>query len=97
MKPGAGIDRRAFLVRATATGGALALGFDIRFGTPRARAENGAPEVTAWIVIAPDDTVTIRVAKSEMGQGTFTALADADRRGARMRLEQGQGGVRPRA
>ena len=74
MKRGAGIDRRAFLVRATATGGALALGFDIRFGTPRARAENGAPEVTAWIVIAPDDTVTIRVAKSEMGQGAFTAL-----------------------
>ena len=29
---------------------------------------------TAWIVIAPDDWVTIRVARSEMGQGVFTAL-----------------------
>ncbi|MGB8843483.1 MAG: xanthine dehydrogenase family protein molybdopterin-binding subunit [Aliidongia sp.] len=31
-------------------------------------------EIGAWIVIQPDDTVTIRVAKSEMGQGIFTAL-----------------------
>src|ERR1700682_3078430 len=45
----------------------------------RARAGEGAPEiaapeVNAWIVIAPDDTVVIRVSRSEMGQGTFTAL-----------------------
>lgn len=31
-------------------------------------------EVTAWIVIAPDDTTIIRVARSDMGQGIFTAL-----------------------
>ena len=31
--------------------------------------------VSAWIVIAPDDQVTIRIAKSEMGQGVFTGLA----------------------
>ena len=35
---------------------------------------NAAPEITAWIVIEPDDTVIIRVANSEMGQGSFTAL-----------------------
>ena len=34
----------------------------------------GVPEITAWIVIEPDDTVIIRVARSEMGQGSFTAL-----------------------
>ena len=69
-----GIDRRAFLVRAGAVGGTLTLGFAIPFGAPRARAENGTPEINAWIVIAPDDSVIIRVAKAEMGQGAFTAL-----------------------
>src|SRR5262249_36291260 len=34
-----------------------------------------APEVTAWVVIRPDDSVVIRIAKSEMGQGTLTGLA----------------------
>jgi len=73
------IDRRRFLAEVAALGGALALGFDIPFG-PKAHAgcaslpACGVPEITAWIVIDPDETVTIRVAKSEMGQGSFTAL-----------------------
>jgi isoquinoline 1-oxidoreductase subunit beta len=67
------LDRRAFLVRTAAAGGALTLGFAIPFGPP-ARANEGAGEITAWIVIAPDDRVTIRIARSEMGQGVFTAL-----------------------
>jgi isoquinoline 1-oxidoreductase beta subunit len=65
------VNRRAFLVSAAAVGGALTLGFDIPF---TARADDRPPEVTVWIVIAPDDGVTIRVARSEMGQGVFTAL-----------------------
>jgi len=32
------------------------------------------PELTAWVVIEPDDTVVIRVARSDMGQGVFTSL-----------------------
>ena len=67
------IDRRSFLLSAAAAGGALTLGFDIPFGAP-ARAADGPPEITAWIVIAPDDRVTIRIARSEMGQGITTAL-----------------------
>jgi isoquinoline 1-oxidoreductase beta subunit len=39
------------------------------------RAADGSPEINAWVVIRPDDTVVIRVARSEMGQGTITGLA----------------------
>ncbi len=53
-------------------GGGLALGFAIPFD--QARASSEAPEITAWIVIRPDSSVVIRVARSEMGQGAFTAL-----------------------
>jgi isoquinoline 1-oxidoreductase beta subunit len=69
------IDRRLFLASVAAVGGALALGFEIPFGPRAGRASAAAKEITAWIVIEPDDTVIIRVAKSEMGQGSFTALA----------------------
>ena len=40
-----------------------------------ALAADAAPEVNAWVVIKPDDTVVIRIARSEMGQGTLTGLA----------------------
>jgi isoquinoline 1-oxidoreductase beta subunit len=67
------IDRRSFLASVAAAGGALTLGFQVPFDSPADAA--GASEITAWVVIHPDDTVVIRIAKSEMGQGTFTALA----------------------
>jgi isoquinoline 1-oxidoreductase subunit beta len=70
------IDRRSFVVGAAAAGGGLALGLDIPFGGPQAtRAQGATPEINAWVVIRPDDTVVIRVARSEMGQGTITGLA----------------------
>ena len=34
-----------------------------------------APEINAWIAIAPDDTVTIRIAQTELGQGVWTSNA----------------------
>src|SRR5258706_505419 len=68
--------RRAFVIGTAAVGTGLALGLDIPFGGPTiARAADGSPEVNAWVVIRPDDTVVIRIARSEMGQGTLTGLA----------------------
>ena len=69
------IDRRSFIVGTAAVGGGLALGLNIPFGASVVRAQDGSPEITAWVVIRPDDTVVIRVARSEMGQGTLTGLA----------------------
>jgi isoquinoline 1-oxidoreductase beta subunit len=69
-------NRRAFVIGTAAVGAGLALGLDIPFGGPTVvRAADGSPEVNAWVVIRPDDTVVIRIARSEMGQGTLTGLA----------------------
>jgi isoquinoline 1-oxidoreductase subunit beta len=69
------IDRRSFIVGTAAVGSGLALGLNIPFGSRVVRAQDGSPEITAWVVIRPDDTVVIRIARSEMGQGTLTGLA----------------------
>src|SRR5215475_10358545 len=69
------MNRRVFLVSSAALGGGLALGLDLPFGPQVVRAADGSPEVTAWVVIRSDDTVVIRIARSEMGQGTMTGLA----------------------
>lgn len=70
------LNRRAFVIGSAPAGAGLALGLDLPFGGPSVvRAADGAPEVNAWVVIRPDDTVVIRIARSEMGQGTLTGLA----------------------
>jgi len=68
------IDRRSLLTSVAALGGTLMLGFEIPGGPRPAEAEAAGAEVNAWILIAPDDSITMRVAKAEMGQGVLTAL-----------------------
>ncbi len=68
------LSRREFLKVSSAVGG----GFALQFRFPLVSAATGADsatEVNAWIVIHPDNRVVIRIARSEMGQGTYTALA----------------------
>ncbi|MDE2372365.1 MAG: xanthine dehydrogenase family protein molybdopterin-binding subunit [Burkholderiales bacterium] len=71
------IDRRAFIVSGAA--GGFALGFGLPAPAAAAADAQAAdaqpPEVNAWVVIRPDETVVIRIARSEMGQGTLTGLA----------------------
>src|ERR1700729_4025401 len=68
-------NRRSFIVGSSAAGAGLALGFNLPFGADVVRAADIPPEVDAWVVIKPDDTIVIRIARSEMGQGTLTGLA----------------------
>lgn len=65
--------RRQFLKQSAALGGAFVLGIQGRAAA--AQGGGAGPEVTHWVVIQPDDTVIIRIARSELGQGTFTGLA----------------------
>ena len=77
-----GVDRREFLAIVAAAQGAFVLGFWVptraQAQTPPAAVwsdESATDEINAWIVIAPDDTVTIRIAQTELGQGVWTSNA----------------------
>ncbi len=68
--------RRQFLVASGLSAGGLALGFHLPAlaQSGSTGGSNGA-EVNAWVVIEPDDSCVVRVARAEMGQGTHTGLA----------------------
>jgi isoquinoline 1-oxidoreductase beta subunit len=66
--------RRTVLAGSAAATGAFTFGFAIPFAD-EAAAQAATPEINAWVVIQPDDKVVIRIARSEMGQGTLTGLA----------------------
>ncbi|NNC65460.1 MAG: xanthine dehydrogenase family protein molybdopterin-binding subunit [Gammaproteobacteria bacterium] len=77
------LDRREFIGTTAAAGGAFVLGFwlpprargAVPHGAPWYDEDNAVPEVNAWIVIDPDDTVTVRIAQTELGQGVWTSNA----------------------
>src|SRR5439155_21318963 len=69
------ISRRDFLKVSAAVGG----GFALQLTVPgpvfaQAAAKTRGPELTAWIVVNPDNSGLIRVARSETGQGRCTGL-----------------------
>jgi isoquinoline 1-oxidoreductase subunit beta len=82
-------NRREFIVTAAAVGGGMTLGIAFTKGEVRraalaakvsgrpweSLAGKGDVEVGPWVVIAPDDTVTLRIGQSEMGQGVITSCA----------------------
>ena len=71
------VSRRRFLGSSTAVAGSLVVGFHIPDSplVSKALAQPASGEINAWVVIKPDDTVVVRIARSEMGQGTLTGLA----------------------
>ena len=72
------LSRRGFMIGAGAAGVGLTIGFATDWGrSGLGPVSDGPPppEVNAWVHIAHDDTVTVRIARSEMGQGTLTGLA----------------------
>src|SRR5262249_27497759 len=78
------INRREFLATLAAAEGAFILGFwvpskaNAQTQTPQGAAwyaDPSTPEINAWIVISPDDTVTVRIGQTELGQGVWTSNA----------------------
>ena len=73
--------RRRFLKQSAAGTAGLVFGVYVPMLNQQALAQGAAtvtaaaPEVNAWVVVQPDDKVVIRIARSEMGQGTLTGLA----------------------
>ena len=75
------MNRRTFIIASASAAGGLMLGFRIPTAAGASAimdepwmAGEGGQEVNAWLVIDPDDTVTIRVAQSEMGEGVLTGM-----------------------
>jgi isoquinoline 1-oxidoreductase beta subunit len=70
------LSRRSLLIGAAATGGGLAIGIPLVGKAAAQQVLTGAGnEVGAWVYIRPDDRVVVRIARSEMGQGSLTGLA----------------------
>src|SRR5580698_1190664 len=85
--PGTGmaatVNRRDFILTAVSVAGGLMIGIGTVRGSADAAAIPAQPwndneyaphEIDAWIAIDPDDSILIRYQRSEMGQGSMTAL-----------------------
>ena len=73
--------RRQFMISTAIAGGGFALGFQLPANAGPGNAQAGTAmlpggvEIDAWVVVNEDDTCVVRIARTEMGQGTLTGLA----------------------
>lgn len=76
MSPTGTLDRREFLKKSAAGSTALVIGFYLpgKFEALAAVPSSSPASLNAWVRIAPDDSITILIDKSEMGQGVVTSL-----------------------
>ncbi len=68
------ITRRTFIKASASSAGGLLIGFHLPALGIDGEARKTGAEINAWLTIDPDDTITVTVAKTEMGQGVFTSL-----------------------
>ena len=70
------VSRRSFLKSTAAAGGSLVIGMHLPSAlAAKTRVAEKSTEINAWVVVNSDDSVVIRYARSEMGQGSMTACA----------------------
>ena len=69
--------RRDFMVKSAAASGGLILGVTFAGCATTGGGEANVPatEINSWVLVRPNDEVVVRIARSEMGQGTLTGLA----------------------
>ena len=101
MRASPELTRRGFLKTSTVVGGGLVVGFFVPTGMRRLLAQGAAaaaklPAPNAFLRIAPDESVTVLLAHSEMGQGIWTTLPMLAERGAGRGLEPDPRRARPR-
>ena len=70
------VSRRKFIVGTAAASGGLALGFRLPFGSEAyAQSSRAADsEINAWVVVKPDDTCVIRIARDDPGRARSRSL-----------------------
>lgn len=69
------ITRRSFLVAVVATGGSVAFGLNASERKERVPERSKEPvEVNAWVLVGPDNVVTVKIPQVELGQGTLTTI-----------------------
>jgi isoquinoline 1-oxidoreductase beta subunit len=69
------LSRRGLLSSVGAMAGAFSLGFTFPESAMAATSGGAEAEVNAWVVVRSDESVLLRIARAEMGQGTLTGLA----------------------
>jgi isoquinoline 1-oxidoreductase beta subunit len=70
------LSRRAFLITGAAVSGALLVGAgSFRTRSAAVQGAETAQRLNSWIEIALSGSVTVTIARVEMGQGTYTSLA----------------------